>query len=111
MEQESWISRTQQFWKVHVLLGLLLITLISFGGVLWKTNESVESAIFGLGTIELVLIFIGMAGSTFSWMWFAFQCPECHQSVGKWVMRHSSFNTCFTDLISLGKCPHCGYSG
>ena len=66
MEQESWISRTGQLWKVHVFVGLLLITLISFGGVLWKTNESVGSLIFGLSTIEMTLIFLGLAGLTFT---------------------------------------------
>ncbi len=108
MYRGTWIHQTKQAWKVNVFLGLILLTLVSFCGLLWKTNTPDDHLLFGLGDIETAFIFLGIGSIAFAWVWCSICCPKCHQSVGKWGMQNCSFSTWFTDLLALEQCPYCG---
>jgi hypothetical protein len=94
-EEDTWLSRTRQGWKLRLWLIASVPVVVSF--VLAIAGN--RSLLFPLSVVFVVLFL-----SSTTW----FRCRACHRSVGWWVLSKQPAGTYPTALAKLQKCPYCG---
>lgn len=110
MNEDTWLSRSHQTWKL-IVFGILLI--LEFGvivlhqckinhfcGPLFKEDSGPTEL---LGWAVVVVAFIA-----FIWVWLAIRCSNCRKSVSGMILKTAPAMQWFTQLVTLQECPHCG---
>lgn len=106
----SWISRTNQGWKLVLFVILLIASGIFFFGIILKTNSSFLAqhlpSIEFLGLTNVIFFLL-----SFCWLWFSVRCPACGKSVAGYILRNEEAGKWFTSLVNIQVCPSCKDSG
>ncbi len=113
MIRNSWINKTNQFWKIIIFCLLIMADVFIFFSLIWRINSPVEKkpSLWFLDEVVLALSFVGFAIVALALIWFSIRCPVCRTSVGSLILKTSGAGIWFTTLISLRCCPHCGDNG
>ena len=108
----SWLTRTNQTWKLKVaymLYAVLLILMLYYwlailSGSSHKINNDGASHITNLG---LLLVFVFSA----AWTFLAIRCKKCKKAVVWYVASSCIFNDWTKKLKNLQSCPVCNDGG
>ena len=106
----TWISKTNQTWKLLVFIFLMLIALVMLVVFIAEYNDRLLFLEQYLDKVSLALLSTGIGMVALLWVAFVFKCPSCKANVGKFVITKTEAATWFTTLLMLSSCPKCGKS-
>jgi hypothetical protein len=106
MLQGSWLSRTNQSWKLLVFIVGGATSFLVFLLLIWRINhEQGVSAIpdeFSLAALSVCL-----GSSTFLWFLLSLRYSNCKKSIAKYSLTSSQSGNWFSTLVDLKHCPLC----
>jgi hypothetical protein len=107
LAHESFMRRTHQVWKLHLVLGWLplvgvCVVLATFFDLLGRTPT--QKAVFVIVGAVIVLA-ADLLGAV------SIRCPTCNTSLYWRAMSGTSFRQWISWLLSLSSCPVCGNNG
>lgn len=109
MSNNSWLSRTNQPWKLVISMVGGIVSLIMFLLLIWRINDG-ESLPVIPDDFTLVMLLVTIGGATFTWFLYGLKCPVCRKSIAVYVLNSAQANSWLTSLLSLTDCPFCRLS-
>lgn len=101
----TWLSATQQEWKMMPFYGLLLLSailLLAFMAIGVQAEPQKHWIAVG---------FAACGTAALAWLFNAVRCCKCGSRVAWWVARHSPAGSWLTQILALERCPICGSDG
>lgn len=108
MKNASWLSQTEQHWKVWVFLFMSAVSLSLFILVVWRVNVPSPSVPALPDQVILSFCFVMSGIVSFSWLWLSVRCPVCKAKVAAHTLKTDPAGVWFTALLALEQCPLCG---
>ncbi len=104
----SWMSHTEQQWKVWLFLFMIAVSLSLFVLFVWRVNVPSPDvpALPDQVTLSFCFIITGVVALT--WLWLSVRCPACKAKVAAHILKTNPAGVWLTCLLTLEKCPHCG---
>jgi hypothetical protein len=95
---DTWLSRTKQFWKFNIgivffTIGFILILLQIAGTI---KNEIIEPITF------FIIVF------AFLWLLISIKCPICKKRPIYSIFRSSDIRHLNQSIVGIKYCPFCG---
>lgn len=113
MPMDTWISRSNQAWKLLVFFILMVLDASLFVLFVWRINASGNSREEGwfLDEVTLVLVFVSLGWGAFCWLLFSIRCSVCRKSVAGQIIKSTPASEWFSSLITIQECRSCGSNG
>jgi hypothetical protein len=108
MKNASWLSQTEQHWKVWVFLFMSAVSLSLFILVVWRVNVPSPSVPALPDQVILSFCFVMSGIVSFGWLWLSVRCPVCKAKVAAHILKTDPAGIWFTALLALDQCPLCG---
>lgn len=107
VKNASWLSQTEQHWKVWVFLFMSAVSLSLFILVVWRVNVPSPGVPALPDQVILSFCFVMSGIASFSWLWLSVRCPVCKAKVAAHILKTDSAGVWFTALLALEQCPLC----
>ena len=98
---ESWLSKTNQTWKITLAVGMLFIEFAVLVLGWFKIYEIPLS----FGT-RLLIVY-----ATMFWYFFSVRCPCCNKFPVFKIIRSVRISEMYQSIVGFVECPLCGYTG
>ena len=108
MKNISWLSQTEQRWKVWVFLFMTALSLSLFVLFVWRVNAPSPGVPALPDQITLSVCFVMSGIVSLSWLWLSVRCPVCKAYIAGHILKIAPAGVWFTTLLALEKCPLCG---
>lgn len=108
MKKASWLSHTEQYWKVWVFLFMIAVSLNLFVLFVWRVNVPSPGVPALPDQVTLSFLFIISGIVALGWLWLSVRCPACKAKVAAHILKTDPAGVWFTTLLALEQCPICG---
>lgn len=107
MSQKSWLSRTNQVWKLIVFIVGGVTSFLVFLLLIWRINHEQGVTVIP-DEFSLAALLVCLGSSTFLWLLLSLRCSSCKKSIAKYILTSSQSGNWFSTLVNLKHCPLCG---
>ena len=107
----SWISGTGQRWKMILIAALGFLNLLFLFVFVLTVSCKDDFSFFGreLGRLQARTLFL-LSGLVFLFvLFFWIKCPNCKRKTIWLIVKRSDSTGWVSELLTLRKCPACGY--
>lgn len=87
VKNASWLSQTEQHWKVWVFLFMIALSLSFFVLFVWRVNVPSPAipALPDQGTLSFCFVMSGIV--SLGWLWLSVRCPVCNAKVAAHILK------------------------